>query len=192
MKKARKTDGGESPKPAGAPQQRLNHWRPQCRPAADVHTVGLCWYDARFRTMAPEAGEKTMAITAVQVQRVAQNNPDGVSIDLVTGRVLTGVGFCVAYQATQNNFDFAGLNASMAHAQGPNGSGIIGAWSHAGTIYYDSVKKYTTRTAAVEAAIEEGQLAIYNLNTLRVEDIMTPGGSFNPSLAAARKRSHTV
>ena len=140
-----------------------------------------------------------MPITAAQVQTVAGNNPAGVSIDLIQGRILTGVGFCVAYAATQNNQGLAGLGLSMAHANGPNGSGIIGAWSHGGRIYYDSVKKYTTRVAAVKAAQKEGQIAIYNLTTKRVENIMTPGagfnanspGSFIPSIATGRKRSHS-
>lgn len=132
-----------------------------------------------------------MAITVQKVQQVAGNNPHGVSIDLIAGKILTGVGFCVAYHATQNNFGLAGLTASMAHANGPNGSGIVGAWSNTGVVYYDSVKKYTSRNAAVQAAIKEEQLAIYNLNTQNIEGIMTPGGSFIPSLATSRKRSHS-
>ena len=141
-----------------------------------------------------------MPITAAQVQAVAGNNPAGVSIDLITGRILTGVGFCVAYAATQNNHDLAGLTQSMIHANGPNGSGIIGAWSHGTQIYYDSVKKYTTRVAAVNAAQKERQIAIYNLTKNIVEGIMTPGvgfdpahspGNFIPSLTTGRKRSHS-
>lgn len=131
-----------------------------------------------------------MPVTAAQVQQVAGNNPAGVSIDLNTGRVLTGMGFCVAYEATQNQHGLLGLNFSMAHALGPNGSGIIGAWTHLGNVYYDSVKKYSTRPAAVEAAKKERQIAIYNLNTQQVENIMA-GQSFLPSLATGRKRAHS-
>jgi hypothetical protein len=133
----------------------------------------------------------------------------GVTIDLITGHVLTEDGFCVAYAATQDNHGLLGnnpsmthaINLSMIHARGAQGSGIIGVWNDHGTVYFDSVKKYSTRHAAVEAAKKEGQLAIYNLNTHRVEDIMVaigpdgtalPTFSFIPSLRAARrKRSHS-
>lgn len=131
-------------------------------------------------------------ITAEQVAAVAGMNPQGVSIDLTTGRVLTGVGYCVAYHATQNNHGPGGLAASMAHANGPNGSGIIGAWNDNGLIYYDSVKKYTTRVAAVAAAQREHQIAIYDLGTKTLDYIMD-GESYNPSLTASRhKRTHSI
>ena len=140
-----------------------------------------------------------MPITAAQVQTIAGNNPKGVSIDLNLGRILTEFGFCVGYAATQGNHDLHGLNQSMIHANGPNGSGIIGAWAYGGLVYYDSVKKYSTRVAAVQAAQKEGQIAIYNLKTNEIENIMTLGagfnanspGSFIPSLATGRKRSHS-
>lgn len=134
-----------------------------------------------------------MPISAAQVQLVAGANPAGVSIDLNLGRVLTGVGFCVAYAATQNNHGPHGLAASMIHANGANGSGIIGAWTHGGLVYYDSVKKYNDRASAVRAAQSERQIAIYNLGTQTVEDILDPAsGSFNASLATAgRKRAHS-
>jgi len=140
-----------------------------------------------------------MPITAEQVLKIAGNNPAGVSIDLIQGRILTDVGFCVAYAATQDNHGYPGLLKSMAHATGPNGSGIIGAWYDGVKTYYDSVKKYHTRVVAVEAAQKEGQIAIYNLKTQKVENIMIPGagfnanspGSFIPSIATGRKRSHS-
>ena len=131
-----------------------------------------------------------MPITEETILLVAKANPNGISIDLTTGQVLTGVGFCAAYRATQNNIGLEGLEESMEHALGPCGSGIIGTWSHAGSVYFDSVKRYTTRTAAVGAAQRERQLAIYNLKTRKAEDIMAADGSFNPGLVAARKRSH--
>jgi len=145
-----------------------------------------------------------MATTAQTVQGIAALHPNGVSIDLEAGRILTGVGFCVAYAATQNNLNFAGLQLSMAHALGPNGSGIVGAWTNGPDTYYDSVKKYITREAAVQAAKKEEQIAVYNLQTGNVEDIMTPlepgdpnvvngsPGTFNPSLATGRKRAQSV
>ncbi|MEO8155748.1 MAG: hypothetical protein ABI605_22005 [Rhizobacter sp.] len=133
-------------------------------------------------------------------------NQNGISIDLERGMILAGVGFCVAYAATQNQNGLAGLNFSMAHANGAAGSGILGAWQDPATMiwYYDSVKKYMSREAAVEAAKKESQIAIYNLQSRATENIMTPvapgaigavpgsPGSFLPSLATGRKRALSV
>ena len=136
-----------------------------------------------------------MPITAEKIKQLVGENPNGVSVDLQSERVLNtksgDVGFCVAYSATQNNHDDEGLSNSMTHAQGDSGSGIIGAWSHGDVVYYDSVKKYSTREAAVEAAKKEDQIAIYNIGTQTVESIKD-GESFNPSLLAQRKRAHSI
>lgn len=142
-----------------------------------------------------------MATSAAVVQAIAQQNPNGVSIDLEKGRILEGPGYCVAYDATQNQFGHAGCVFVMNHAAGPGGSNIVGAWFNPGNnnYYFDSVKKYTTREAAVEAAKKEQQIAIYDLQRRVVEDIMTPGvnavpgspGTFTPALAAGRKRAHS-
>jgi hypothetical protein len=145
-----------------------------------------------------------MPITAVVVQAIAAQNPNGVSIDTETGRILTGTGFCVAYAATQGQFGAIGAQAALTHATGPAGSGIVGAWRNPAdaNYYFDSVKKYITREAAVEAAKKEAQIAIYNLNTGNVEDIMVQGagdpqlprspGSFIPAIATGRKRALSV
>jgi len=136
-----------------------------------------------------------MPITVEQVKKVVGNHPAGISIDLKTGQVLTGTGFCVASHETQDQHDDGGLLFSFTHAMGTKGAGIIGAWSYNGVVYYDSVKQYSTRVAAVQAAQKEKQIAIYNLNTGMVEDIMTPDGtnpSFIPSLATGRKRAHSI
>jgi hypothetical protein len=147
-----------------------------------------------------------MPISAEQVENlatqltVAGNQRAGVSIDLNLGRILTGVGFCVGYAATQGNEGRHGLEQSMIHANGPNGSGIIGAWRQGQRIFYDSVKKYSTRTAAVQAAQKEGQICIYNLMTNDYEYIMIKGagfnarspGSFLPSVVTGRQGSHDI
>lgn len=143
-----------------------------------------------------------MATTPAVVQAIAQQNPDGVSIDLATGRILEGPGFCVAYDATQNQFGNAGCVFAMAHAAGPAGSNIVGAWLNTtnNNYYFDSVKKYMTREAAVEAAKREKQIALYDLQRRVVENIMVQGvnaavpgspGTFAPALAAGRKRAHS-
>jgi hypothetical protein len=143
-----------------------------------------------------------MATTALVIQAIAQQNPNGVSIDVETGRIVDGPGFCVAYAATQNQFGAGGAQFALNHATGPNGSGIVGAWLNNAdnNYYFDSVKKYITREAAVEAAKREQQIALYDLQRRVVEDIMTSGvnavpgspGTFAPALGAAgRKRAHS-
>jgi len=138
-----------------------------------------------------------MPITWAEVEKIVRESfkgkkEAGLSIDLKRGMILTGVGFCVAYSATQDCHDTDGLKKCMDHATGAEGSGIVGAWQHNACVYYDSVKKYATRQAAVDAAQKQRQLAIYNLGTQQVEDIMSDKGSFNPSLALTRKRAHSV
>ncbi len=142
-----------------------------------------------------------MATTPAVVQAIAQQNPNGVSIDIEKGRILEGPGYCVAYAATQNQFGNAGCVFAMAHASGPAGSNIVGAWLNPAdnNYYFDSVKKYITREAAVEAAKKEQQIALYDLQRRVVEDIMTPGvnatpgspGTFAPAVVAGRKRAHS-
>jgi fructokinase len=128
-----------------------------------------------------------------RVWAVAQelSNQLGFTLDLNRMRRAADEGFCVAFAATQNQFGPQGLDFVLAHAQGPNGKGIVGGWFNQGQYYFDSVSIYTTRVAAVEAAKVNGQIGIYNLRTGHYEPIME-GESFNPSLGALRKRAHSI
>lgn len=76
-----------------------------------------------------------------------------------TGRT----GFCVAYKETQNQFGAVGLHNAYVHASGPGGSGIIGMWYNTPHFYFDSVRAYASRAAAMKAAVENGQIGIYDL-----------------------------
>jgi fructokinase len=135
-------------------------------------------------------------------------NAKGFTIDIRRMRKCTDEGFCVAYPDTQKEPGRPqkepgrrGLAKALAHAQGPNGSGIVGGWHNAGngSYYFDSVKVYSTRVAAVNAAMRNRQIGIYDLRT-RVEEGYQPyipimdetTESFNESLEATRSRSHSV
>jgi len=123
-------------------------------------------------------------------------NEQGFTIDLNRMRMCTDEGFCVAYAATQNRHGYDDLrDVVLPHAQGANGSKIIGGWYNNGDnqYYFDSIKVYTTRAAAVTAAKMAEQIGIYDLRTQNYIPIMDAvTGSFNPSLPATRARSHSI
>lgn len=70
-------------------------------------------------------------------------------------RSLPNVGYAVAYAATQDIYDRAGLERAILHARVH--VGIVGGWynSQNGRYYFDSVRIYQTRDAAIRAAIRE-------------------------------------
>ena len=70
-------------------------------------------------------------------------------------------GFCVAYSDTQNYFGRDGLNKAIEHAQ--EHFQVVGGWMEDGKTYFDSVRVFQTKEAAVEAAIIENQIAFYEL-----------------------------
>lgn len=135
-------------------------------------------------------------------------NAKGFTIDIRRMRKCTDEGFCVAYAATQKEHGRRGLAKALAHAQGPNGSGLVGGWYNEEnrTYYFDSVKVYSTRIAAVNAAMRNRQIGIYDLRTrdgmydpvsrepyqhyIPIMDEMT--GSFKEARKATRSRFHSV
>lgn len=74
-------------------------------------------------------------------------------------------GYCVAYSDTQNYFGRDGLDRAIEHAQ--THSQIIGGWKTGSNTYFDSVRVFHTKEAAVEAAIIENQLAFYDISGTR-------------------------
>jgi hypothetical protein len=67
--------------------------------------------------------------------------------------------YCVAYPETQNFFGWSGLKQAFNIAM--NQSEIIGGWFHKGKYYFDSVRIYQTKAAAVEASIRQDQIGYY-------------------------------
>jgi len=94
-------------------------------------------------------------------------------------RSLPTTGFCVAYSATQNHFGRDGLNRAVAHARSHDK--IVGGWFNRddGRFYFDSVRIYQNRETAIQAAIRERQIGIYDLSTGTYTDVMDQeSGSF--------------
>jgi len=88
-------------------------------------------------------------------------------------------GYCVAYSATQNQFGWNGLKFAVNHAMA--NSRVVGGWynQNNGQFYFDSVRIYHTREAAIQAAIRNRQIGIYDLSSGTYIDVMNQAtGSF--------------
>lgn len=73
-------------------------------------------------------------------------------------------GYCVAYKETQNIIATSlGIKAVLKHAKA--NAGYIGGWldEKTGIYYLDSVKIFSDKQKAIRFAIENEQIAIYNL-----------------------------
>lgn len=129
-----------------------------------------------------------------KIWSIAQNinNSAGFTVDLKRMRRAADEGYCVAFTATQGEHGWNGLVNALAHAQGENGKGIIGGWynNDNNEYYFDSVSIYTDRVKAINAAKVNRQIGIYDLRRREYVPIMA-NASFNPSLRALRKRSHS-
>lgn len=96
-----------------------------------------------------------------RIWQLALRNPDGFT-RYVYGLNRPVRGYCVAYLDTQNCFGRPGLERALRHAR--THAQIIGGWRSGGQFYFDSVRVYHTRDAAVEAAIRERQIGYFDLN----------------------------
>ena len=85
-------------------------------------------------------------------------------------------GYCVAYADTQDSHGKLGLQSVLSHAQ--THAQIVGGWCHGARFYFDSVRVYHTKKAAIEAAIRENQIGYYDLDDGYVE--MMSGGNLLP------------
>lgn len=96
-----------------------------------------------------------------RIWQIAQRHPNGFT-RYIYGLNRPVSGFCVAYLDTQNCFGRPGLSRALRHAQ--THAQIIGGWRSGGQYYFDSVRVYHTRRAAIESAIRERQIGYFNLN----------------------------
>lgn len=97
-----------------------------------------------------------------KIKRIAEKNKKGFTVHTYgLDRPING--FCVAYIDTQNCHDDEGLKKAIAHAQVH--SQVLGGWYHeeGKKFYYDSVRVFHTKQAAIEAAIRERQIGYYDL-----------------------------
>jgi fructokinase len=101
------------------------------------------------------------------IQKIAEANPEGFTVDLTTLKRLTR-GYSVAYLETQNSFGDEGLRQVLKHAM-ENGK-KVGGWlnDEDGYFYYDSIQIFTDLEAAKRFGRENGQIAIFDLTELRV------------------------
>ena len=107
------------------------------------------------------------ATKILAVERVAELARDGFTINAVTLRPVTG-GFAVAAKETQNSFGRAGLIRVLEFADANNIT-AVGGWydSESGLFYYDAVNIYDNEKDAIKAGRDNGQIAIFNLNTMQ-------------------------
>lgn len=106
--------------------------------------------------------------TERKIMEIAFGNPAGFTISL-EGYKPVKSGICVAYAATQNSHSAESLAKVIAHAQAH--SGVVGGWldTESSLYYFDSVKVFAPSqlSEALEFAIQENQLAIYDIESDR-------------------------
>ena len=93
------------------------------------------------------------------LQRIASAYPDGFTVNISNGFRKETKGFAVAYKETQDSF---GPAKACEHAL--KNSNIVGGWLDNGKYYFDSVKVFNEETEAREFAIENDQIAYFDLN----------------------------
>ena len=98
--------------------------------------------------------------------RIAEQKPEGFTFDPFTGRVLSR-GYVVASARTQDCFGKAGLHRvikfCLAHR-----NYCVGGWKNEeGLMQFDASMVYDNIEDAINAAVSNGQRAIFNLYTGR-------------------------
>jgi fructokinase len=101
------------------------------------------------------------------IKKMAEENPLGFTVSLPTLKRLTG-GISVAYLETQNSFGDEGLKRVLKHAL--DNEKTVGGWKNFEDeqFYYDSVRIFTDLEQAKRFAIENRQLAIFDLTNLKL------------------------
>ena len=101
------------------------------------------------------------------IQQIAEQNPEGFTVDLTTLKKVTK-GISVAYLETQNSFGDEGLKRVLEHAE--RYEKTVGGWLNEddGYFYYDPVKIYLNREEAIRAGRENKQIAIFDLGNLEL------------------------
>ena len=102
-----------------------------------------------------------------ELKAIAEASPYGFTVRLSDLTFVT-TGYSVAYAATQNGFGNDGLRAAIDHAESLEGGGVVGGWLNQqnGRYYFDSVRLFTDRAAALAFARENDQLAIWHFDTM--------------------------
>ena len=101
------------------------------------------------------------------IQKIAEQNPEGFTVDLITLKRITK-GISVAYIETQDSFGIEGLERVINHALAHDRK--VGGWMNEddGQYYYDSIRIFTDLEEAKRFGRENKQIAIFDLTNLRL------------------------
>ena len=101
------------------------------------------------------------------IQKIAEQNPEGFTVDLTTLKRITK-GISVAYIETQESFGIEGLERVINHALWHDRK--VGGWMNEddGQYYYDSIRIFTDLEEAKRLGRENKQIAIFDLTNLRL------------------------
>ena len=93
------------------------------------------------------------------IQQIAEQNPEGFTVDLTTLKKVTK-GISVAYLETQNSFGDEGLKRVLEHAE--RYEKTVGGWLNEDDGYFYN------REEAIRAGRENKQIAIFDLGNLEL------------------------
>jgi len=107
------------------------------------------------------------AILSAALFNIAAMNPDGFTVDAKTLKPVT-TGYAVAVAATQNSFNKEGLDRVINYVLAHKEINAFGGWynSENGSYYYDATIIVDDLSTALELGRKNGQLAIFDLETL--------------------------
>lgn len=111
--------------------------------------------------------KKNLTTTTAAILAIAAANPEGFTIDKNTLQPIKH-GYAVAVKETQNSFDLEGLTKVIKYAQNHNSIQALGGWynSKNGRFYFDAVKIITDFETAKIEAVNNNQLAFFDLDNL--------------------------
>lgn len=97
-----------------------------------------------------------------QLEKIANQNPDGFTVNLEDMR-LVRFGFVASYKETQDSFERHQIEAVIKHAF--NHDKIVGGWLNYenGKFYYDSSKVFYSLDEAYKFALANKQMAIFDI-----------------------------
>jgi hypothetical protein len=98
----------------------------------------------------------------LEIKRIANQNPQGFTISLPNLEHVKS-GWIVALKETQNSFGDEGLKKVLETSL--NTSNKLGGWKEGKDFYWDTVITFDTKEDAIRAGIENGQIAIYHIET---------------------------
>ena len=108
-----------------------------------------------------------MNATIKLIAAIAAMNAAGFTINEETLQPVTS-GYAVAIRDTQNSFGESGI-ATVLKAVSDGKANAIGGWydEQSGLYYYDAILVVSDLEQAIRLGVENGQLAIFDLNTMK-------------------------